>query len=103
MFPEFEKYSLYSKSKGTITSSNTIVMKTAMQEMLLNIESLEAITTDQEQIYMLTHLKVGALLIFKKEKEQIESYELIIEELRKAHTKMQKEISLLKNATRPLK
>lgn len=103
MFPEFEKYSLYSKSKGTITSSNTIVMKTAMQEMLLNIEALEAITTDQEQIYMLTHLKVGALLIFKKEKEQIESYELIIEELRKAHTKMQKEISLLKNATRPLK
>ena len=27
MFPEFEKYSLYPKSKGTITSSNTIVMK----------------------------------------------------------------------------
>ncbi len=27
MFPEFEKYSLYPKSKGTITSVNTIVMK----------------------------------------------------------------------------
>ena len=46
-------------------------MKTAMKEMLLNIEALEAITTDQEQIYMLTHLKVGALVLFKKEKEQI--------------------------------
>ena len=46
-------------------------MKTAMQEMLLNIEAVEAITTDQEQIYMLTHLKVGALVLFKKEKEQI--------------------------------
>ena len=45
--------------------------KTAMQEMLLNIEAVEAITTDQEQIYMLTHLKVGALVLFKKEKEQI--------------------------------
>lgn len=45
--------------------------KTAMKEMLLNIEALEAITTDQEQIYMLTHLKVGALVLFKKEKEQI--------------------------------
>ena len=70
MFPEFEKYSLYPKSKGTITSSNTIVMKTAMKEMILNIEALEATTTDQEQIYMLTHLKVGALVLFKKEKEQ---------------------------------
>ena len=45
-------------------------MKTAMKEMLLNIEALEAITTDQEQIYMLTHLKVGALLLLQKEKEQ---------------------------------
>ena len=45
--------------------------KTAMQEMLLNIEALESITTDQEQIYMLAHLKVGALVLFKKEKEQI--------------------------------
>jgi hypothetical protein len=27
MFPEFKKYSLYPKSKGTITSTNTIVMK----------------------------------------------------------------------------
>jgi hypothetical protein len=27
MFPEFEKYSLYPKSKGTITSSNTLPME----------------------------------------------------------------------------
>lgn len=46
-------------------------MKTAMQEMLLNIEAAEAITTDQEQIYMLTYLKVGALILLQKEKEQI--------------------------------
>jgi hypothetical protein len=45
--------------------------KTAMKEMLLNIEALESITTDQEQIYMLAHLKVGALVLFKKEKEHI--------------------------------
>ena len=46
-------------------------MKTAMQEMILNIEAIEAITTDQEQIYMLTALKMGALVFLKKEKEQI--------------------------------
>jgi hypothetical protein len=46
-------------------------MKTAMQEMMLNIESIEAKTTDQEQIYMLTALKMGALVFLKKEKEQI--------------------------------
>ena len=53
-------------------------MKTAMQEMIQNIETLEAITTDQEQIYMLTHLKVGALLLSQKEKEQIISAAKII-------------------------
>jgi len=27
MFPEFEKYSIYPKSKGTVTSANTIPMR----------------------------------------------------------------------------
>lgn len=46
-------------------------MKTAMQEMILNIESIESKTTDQEQIYMLTALKIAALVLFAKEKNQI--------------------------------
>ena len=46
-------------------------MKTAMQEMMLKIESIESKTTDQEQIYMLTALKIAALVLLKKEKEQI--------------------------------
>lgn len=46
-------------------------MKTPMQEMILNIESIESKTTDQEQIYMLTALKIAALVLLKKEKEQI--------------------------------
>lgn len=45
--------------------------KTAMQEMIENIKLLELKTTDQQQIYMLTHLKVGALILLQKEKEQI--------------------------------
>jgi hypothetical protein len=45
--------------------------KTAMQEMIENIKLLELKTTDQQQIYMLTHLKVGALILLQKEKEHI--------------------------------
>ena len=40
--------------------------------------------------------------VLEKEEEEI-NHEIIIEELRKAVTQMQKEIRLLKNATRPLK
>ena len=46
-------------------------METAMKKMILNIESIESKTTDQEQIYMLTALKIAALVFLKKEKEQI--------------------------------
>ena len=46
-------------------------MKTPIQEMILNIESIESKTTDQEQIYMLTALRIAALVLLKKEKEQI--------------------------------
>ena len=42
-----------------------------MQEMLLNIESIESKTTNQEQLYMLTSLKVYAMGLLEKEKEQI--------------------------------
>jgi hypothetical protein len=40
--------------------------------------------------------------VLEKEEEVVD-HEIIIEELRKAVTQMQKEIRLLKNATRPLK
>ena len=41
MFPEFEKYSLYPKSKGTITSTNTIVMnKQVITDMFLTKEAM---------------------------------------------------------------
>ena len=42
-----------------------------MKEMMLNIESIESKTTNQEQIYMLTALKIAALVLLEKEKEQI--------------------------------
>jgi hypothetical protein len=45
--------------------------KSAMQEMLLNIESIESKTTNQEQLYMLTSLKVSAMVLLEKEKEQM--------------------------------
>ena len=48
-------------------------MQTAMQEMIQNIIDIESKTYNQEQLYMLTSLKVTALMLFKKEKEQIEN------------------------------
>ena len=41
--------------------------------------------------------------VLEKEEEEEDGKEIIIEELRKAVMEMQKEIRLLKNATRPLK
>jgi hypothetical protein len=46
-------------------------MKTAMQEMIQNIIDIESKTYNQEQLYMLTALKVSALMLLEKEKEQI--------------------------------
>jgi hypothetical protein len=46
-------------------------MKTAMQEMIQNIIDIESKTYNQEQLYMLTSLKVSALILLEKEKEQI--------------------------------
>ena len=78
MFPEFEKYSLYPKSKGIITSTNTIVMKTAMQEAIEIIEErLKALSIVQR-----TESTMGAIAgyqyskyllmeLLEKEKEQI--------------------------------
>ena len=48
-------------------------MQTSMQEMIQNIIDIESKTYNQEQLYMLTSLKVTALMLFKKEKEQIEN------------------------------
>ena len=47
-------------------------MKTAMQEMLINIESIINKTTDKEQLYMLTSLEVCAMVFLEREKEQIQ-------------------------------
>jgi hypothetical protein len=46
-------------------------MKTAMKEMIQNIIDIESKTYNQEQLYMLTALKVSALILLEKEKEQI--------------------------------
>jgi hypothetical protein len=46
-------------------------MKTAMQEMIQNIIDIESKTYNQEQLYMLTALKVSAIMLLKLEKEQI--------------------------------
>ena len=45
MFPEFEKYSLYPKSKGTITSSNTLPMEkqTAIEWLIEQCPRIETI------------------------------------------------------------
>ena len=41
MFPEFEKYSLYPESKGTITSANTLPMEkqTAVEWLFLMLNN----------------------------------------------------------------
>ena len=46
-------------------------MKTAMKEMIQNIIDIESKTYNQEQLYMLTALKVSAIMLLKLEKEQI--------------------------------
>ena len=46
-------------------------MKTAMTEMIQNIIDIESKTYNQEQLYMLDALKVSALILLEKEKEQI--------------------------------
>ena len=46
-------------------------MKTAIKEMIQNIIDIESKTYNQEQLYMLTALKVSALILLEKEKEQI--------------------------------
>jgi hypothetical protein len=45
MFPEFEKHSLYPKSKGTITSSNTLPMEkqTAIEWLIEQCPRIETI------------------------------------------------------------
>jgi len=68
MFPEFKKYSLYPKSKGTITSTNTIVMKTAMQELEDKLkDNLKWIVLNADYELM-DKLFIEAI---EKEKEQI--------------------------------
>jgi hypothetical protein len=63
-------------------------MKTAMQELI------EIIGKDYDAMeYMLV---INFKSFLEKEKDQIEGYRIIIEELRKAHTQMQKEIIALK-------
>jgi hypothetical protein len=47
-------------------------MKTVMKEMIQNIIDIESKTYNQEQLYMLTALKVFALILLEKEKEQIQ-------------------------------
>ena len=42
-----------------------------MKEMIQNIIDIESKTYNQEQLYMLTALKVTALMLLEKEKEQI--------------------------------
>jgi hypothetical protein len=46
-------------------------MRTAMQEMIQNIIDIESKTYNQEQLYMLTSLKVSALILLEREREQI--------------------------------
>ena len=46
-------------------------MKTAMKEMIQSIIDIESKTYNQEQLYMLTALKVSAIMLLEKEKEQI--------------------------------
>jgi PDZ domain-containing secreted protein len=46
-------------------------MITAMQEMIQNIIDIESKTYNQEQLYMLTALKVSAIMLLKLEKEQM--------------------------------
>jgi hypothetical protein len=47
-------------------------MRTVMKEMIQNIIDIESKTYNQEQLYMLTALKVFALILLEKEKEQIQ-------------------------------
>ena len=42
-----------------------------MKEMIQNIIDIESKTYNQEQLYMLTALKVSAIMLLKLEKEQI--------------------------------
>ena len=46
-------------------------MKTAMQELIQNIIDIESKTYNQEQLHMLNALKISALILLEKEKEQI--------------------------------
>jgi hypothetical protein len=46
-------------------------MKTAMKEMIQSIIDIESKTYNQEQLHMLTSLKVSAIMLLEKEKEQI--------------------------------
>ena len=63
-------------------------MKTAMQELI------EIIGKDYDAMEYMLAINFKSFL--EKEKDQIEGYRIIIEELRKAHTQMQKEIIALK-------
>lgn len=45
--------------------------QTPMQMMIQNIINIESKTYNQEQLYMLSALKIGALLLLEKEKEHI--------------------------------
>ena len=51
MFPEFEKYSLYPKSKGTITSSNTLPMEkqTAVEWLINELVELDKLLDDRRK------------------------------------------------------
>jgi hypothetical protein len=65
-------------------------MKTAMQELI------EIIGKDYDAMEYMLVINFKSFLEKEKEKDQIEGYRIIIEELRKAHTQMQKEIIALK-------
>lgn len=63
-------------------------MRTAMQELI------EIIGKDYDAMEYILAINFKSFL--EKEEDQIEGYRIIIEELRKAHTQMQKKIIALK-------
>ena len=93
MFPEFEKYSLYSKSKGTITSSNTIVMKeqTAVEWLIMQLKEYDFADIKDSENYI---IKIPAWVLTEKEEQA--------KKMEKEQTKAAYEIAIANYGMPPL-